>query len=131
MCCVYHCVCPVSVGFVLFSTAINLLACRRTDPPVHKIILLGLCGLLRMQLSETLPLRAANQGLFRPPFFGPQMPLLFKMKTKIHVIICVQLGKQSGGVFLQSPHLFKASLVFGAYIESEISLHVDLVMRPF
>lgn len=117
------------MGFVLFSTAINLLACRRADPPVQKIILLGLCGLLRMQLSETLPLRAANQGLFRPPFFfffsfsfGPQMPLLFKMKTKIHVIICVQLRKQAGGVFLQSPHLFKARLVFGAYTESVLCM---------
>ncbi len=63
-CRVYHCVHPVSVGFVLFSTAINLLASRRSDPPVHWIVLLAFCGLLRMQSSETPPLRATNQGPF-------------------------------------------------------------------
>lgn len=82
VCRVYRCVHPVSVGFVLFSTAINLLASRRSDPPVHWIVLLAFCGLLRMQSSETPPLRATNQGPFSSSFSILKYHFYFKWKPK-------------------------------------------------
>lgn len=41
------------------------------------------------------------------------------------------LSKQSGGVFLQSPHLFKARLVFGAYAESALCMLMSHVLFFF
>lgn len=98
-------ICPSrrSQAFVLFSAAINLLANRQQS---HRLASgFWLYCLLRMPEPQTNPPLWGDPQTKNGSFCTfPQIPHLFRMKTKINLMTCIQCG-QTGLSFFPSPWL--------------------------
>lgn len=98
-CCLYLpiCICPsmpLLQGFVLFSAAVNLFANTHNGASVWgQALSFWLLGPLRMLEPETNPILREDPQTITGPFnVSPQIPHLFRMKTKINLMTSIQCG---------------------------------------